>query len=137
MKHFITLAIMGVLTTSAFGSGFKCQSEDGYAVKLFNHVQPEDGTRVPAVLIVSHEEEGTLLRANGEEIRKTAVGRNTIYSTDGNSAIGAENVALIVRHREGVDTLRAGQKVPGTLLLGSDDETLDEIPLVCTYYLKG
>lgn len=51
-KLIIALAL---LSTSAYADGFKCQTiTEDLNIKVFNQVQPELGTRNPAVMVLSN-----------------------------------------------------------------------------------
>lgn len=131
----LSLVILGVVATSAFGSGFKCES-DAYNVKLFNHVNPDSGTRVPAVMVISSPEHGSLLVSEGDAIRKHNR-RNTVqYVVEGNSQLGADMAILQIRFKEGRETLEEGETAPGQLILVIGDDR-DVFQLRCEWYLKS
>ncbi len=131
----MSFVFIGMLATAAFGSGFKCAGED-YSVKLFNHVNPEDGTRVPAAMIVSSEEEGTLLVRKGAQIRKHNRSNTVQYVADGNRRLGADTAILQIRFKEGRETLEEGETAPGQLILVMDEDR-SVAELSCTRYLKS
>jgi len=119
----------------AFASGFRCAGE-GYTVKMFNHISPEEGTRTPAALIIASEEEGTLLVRKGSEIRKNNR-RNTVqYVVRGNRRLGADRAILQVAFKEGRETLEDGETVDGQLILQADEDR-EVVKLSCERYLKS
>jgi hypothetical protein len=130
----LVLACVVGLSTSAFASGFRCTSSEGYRVQIYNHVNPENGTRVPAALVLSHDEAGTLLSAKGAQISKRNLSNVVQYSAKGTSA-GLSAVIVQVAFKEGRETLAEGERAYGTLILasGSGRETSR---LVCTRYKK-
>jgi hypothetical protein len=144
MKH-LTLAVLasGQL---AFGSGWMCQSlahkstPYTFRLKLYNHT---DATRLPHILIVSEKELGTVSRAEDEEIEKTIMGLETIYTAKVKDAdklhktMGWELVEFTIPYREGVDKpLKYGEVINGELALEGNRETTI-VPLRCARYLKG
>lgn len=127
-----------VIGTAAFGSGYQCDgySSEGveWAVKMYNHASVE--SRVPAVLVVSNEAAGTLLRRSDAEIKKVNR-RNTVqYVIEGNRKIDADTVIFQVAHKEGKETLEPGQVTTGQLILVKD-EAREVIELTCSRYLKN
>jgi hypothetical protein len=70
MKLFL-IALFTLVSSVAMADGFRCQNDGGLRVKLFNEIQPERGTRNPAILIVSERARGTLATLEGTEIEKT------------------------------------------------------------------
>lgn len=140
MKTYLlkTLSLSLILSGLSFASGYTCMSEatskGKWVVKLFNHTHIE--TRVPAVLVVANDEEGTVLRRFDDEIEKLNR-RNTVqYVVEGNRKADADLVIFQVAHKEGRETLREGQEVNGQLILVREDDK-DVIELVCTRYLKN
>jgi hypothetical protein len=140
MKSLIVKLVSAglVIGTAAFGSGYQCdgQNSEGveWAVKLYNHASVE--SRVPAVLVVSNESEGTLLRRADTEIKK-ANRRNTVqYVVEGNRKIDADTVIFQVAHKEGKETFEKGQIISGQLILVKD-EAREVIELTCSRYLKN
>ncbi len=137
---FLTLAFgVALVSSGAFASGFKCESVDasGYSVKLFNHVDPNTGTRTPAAMIVSQEEEGTLLVRKGAAIRKHNRLNTVQYGVDSTKKLGGEQAILQIRFKEGKEVLRAGETAEGQLIVVSEDGDRDVNELSCERYLKN
>ncbi len=131
---FLGLAILfSFASGSALASGFRCQSADGYSVKEYDHTNPHDGTRVPAVLVVSSATEGTLLVAHNKEIRKHNRVNSIQYVVDGNEQLNADTVIFQVMYKPGQDVSEKG--VAGELVLVKDG-TRDLTDLQCERYLK-
>ena len=121
--------------STAFGSGFDCVGEDGYNAKLYNHVDPENGTRTPAALIISNVEEGTLLVRKGGSIRKHNRANTVQYVVDGNRKLAADTAILQIRFKEAVEVLEEGETAEGQLILVADGER-NVLDLTCFRYLK-
>src|SRR4051812_5891296 len=78
MKALI-ISVLVLVSSNSFASGFVCSGQ-GYSVKLYNQVQPNLGTKNPAVLIVSSENAGTLAVLKGDEIVKSNGNTTVSYS---------------------------------------------------------
>ncbi|MDZ4676665.1 MAG: hypothetical protein SGI74_04070 [Oligoflexia bacterium] len=80
MKLLVISFLCVLISSVSFASGYECQGQ-GYRVKMYNHVQPVNGTSNPAVLIVSSENRdvGTIGTARGVEISKAVTARTEIY----------------------------------------------------------
>ena len=132
----LSVIMMGLMASAAFGSGFKCEGEE-VRVKLFNHTNPHTGTRVPAAMVISTDAEGTLLVRKGDEIRKHNR-RNTVqYVVDGNSKLAADQAILQIRFKEGRETLEEGEVASGQLILVSEESDRSVTELACERYLKS
>jgi hypothetical protein len=128
-----TFLVFFAVTGSAMASGFRCQSTEGYSVKEYDHTDPHTGTRVPAVLVISYESQGTLLVAKNEEIRKHNRVNSIQYSVDGNEKLNADTAIFQVMYKPGQEVSKKG--VPGQLILVQSG-TRDAIDLQCERYLK-
>lgn len=140
MKTSIPLYVVMILITTgqfALASGFRCEGEDsGFRAKLFNHVHPTLGTRVPAALVVSHEDEGTLLSVRGSsKIFKRNLPGSVEYIVEGNERLNAETVILKIQFKEGLEVIAKGERVLGQLILMNPDSQ-DIYELSCERYLK-
>lgn len=136
MKNLVTLMVLGMVVTSAtFASGFKCEATDdsGYSAKLFNHVS--GATRTPAVLVVSQKGAGTLLKVDGEEIRKTNRANTVRYTVEGNSKT-ADQVILQISFKEGREVIEAGESADAQLIFVTEGQR-DVVPMECVRYLKN
>jgi len=133
--NLLTALVITVFGSSAFGSGFKCEGEDGYRVKLYNNVKATDGTRTPAVLVISHDDMGTLLVRKGEEIRKRNYTTSVRYVVEGNRKLDADTAIVQIQFKEGSEVLKEGEIVTGQLVLVSDGESR-KLDLLCARYLK-
>ncbi len=131
----LSLVILTTFSTLTFASGFVCDSSTGLRVKLFNHVEPESGTRVPAAFVMSRLGQGTLLRREYDEIRKTTHVNTVRYAVDASPDVNADTAILQIRFLEGVEELGAGESAPGQLIVVRDGEkTVSNLD--CVRYLK-
>lgn len=131
----ICALLLGCMENSAFASGFRCDGADGYSIKLFNHIDAESGTRTPAVLVISHGSDGTVLVRKGEQIRKHIRTSTVQYIVEGSRKLDADLAILQISFREGMDVLEAGETVEGQLILDRDGaKSVTE--LTCSRYLK-
>lgn len=93
-----------LVSSAALADGFKCESLDSsLLVKVYNHTQPEAGTRNAAVMILSDANVGS--------------GNKTIAKFDGESTLvnsGARYVANV--DLRFADSNRAGEYLMGTRL---------------------
>jgi len=54
MKAVLVVAALGLIASQAKADGFVCNALDtDLTVKVYNHVNPELGTRNPAIMVVS------------------------------------------------------------------------------------
>ena len=126
-----TVALIG---TGAFASGFRCNGDMGYSVKLFNYTVGE--TRTPAVMIISQDDEGTLLRRTGSEIRKHNRTNTIQYVVEGSRKLDSDTAILQISFREGREVLEEGETADGQLILIKDGDR-GVFGLVCERYLKA
>ena len=135
MKNVI-FGVLALAASASFASGFRCESEEGFKVKLYN--QTKSGTRVPSKLIVSHENASpaTLLVADGSEITKTNRLNTVRYTVDG-SDMNLHQVILQIKFKEGQETIREGEVVEGQLILVDEEGSREVSDLACERYLKG
>ena len=133
----LTVLTLGIFNSAAIGSGFKCTGDEEAAtlsVKLFNHVDPTLGTRVPAVMVISNEE-GTLVTRKGGSIRKHNRANTVQYVIEGSRRLDADTAILQVAFKEGVETLEAGETADAQLILIKDEDR-SVYSLSCERYLK-
>ena len=124
------------LSSSAEASGFRCRSEEGYRVKLYNHIEPTKGTRIPALLVISSAAQGTLLVREEEEIGKSNNTNVVRYTVEGDPSLNAEQVILQIRYKEGSTELLSGETAPGQLIFVNHEQKA-LYSLSCERYLKG
>ena len=137
MKNFliIVVAVFGVGSQS-FASGFSCADNSGNRVKIYNHLSPEDGTRLPAIFVLSKKNIGTVLVAKGEQISKRNHTRVVQYAVRGNALVGVDYVVVQIQFKEGRQVLAKGASVPGSLVLAQRDGRKSVTTLRCQRYTK-
>ena len=135
MKNLLIVAALLVSSTS-FASGFVCSGQ-GYRVKMYNQVQPQLGTKNPAVLVVSHAQAGTLAVLSADEIVKTNKVHSVVYSGQTNARTNGHFVFVqleVVKQpiREGESM---GQHV-ARFAMNADGRSV-AATMVCQPYLKN
>lgn len=132
----LSVVFNAVFALSALASGFVCESNDGYEVKLYNHTDPSKGTKNPAAFLLSSGELGTLVERFDTEIAKTSLSNSTLYSVEGNSKTKSDRIRFAVAFKEGVSEEREGDTVVGNLTFFGGEGEVNH-GLTCTRYLKG
>jgi len=113
MKKSIVVMLAVFMGTQAWADGFRCQSIDGdLNVSVFNHTQPEIGTRVGAVMVLSDP--------------SVKAGRKTIARFTGvNGTLASDSLTYIAK----VDLRFKDSRRKGELLAGTRLGQLAEIQL--------
>jgi len=157
MKIVSTFAVivMTAFSVSAQADGFNCQTADGsLKVKLFNHTNPEVGTRVAAVMVLSDTAvaHGRKTIARFQEVNGVLSNRSSRYEANVDLRFNdsGRKGELILGTKLGMlDTViadidfsyaapvAAGEEVEGTLVLVKRDGSRIKSELVCTRYLKN
>lgn len=132
MKLLVLAAVLS--GTVVLASGFRCESDSGHTLKIYNYVNGEDGTRIPSIFVLSNDD-GTLLVARRHEISKRNLSDVVQYSVLGNEKVNAERVIAQIRFKEGRETIEAGELVEGTLILVRDSDR-DISQMICSRYKK-
>jgi hypothetical protein len=110
-KLLLTIAMV-LVANSAKADGFLCETMDGaLKVKAFNEVQPEEGTRNPAIMILSD--------ANVQ------AGRKTIATFESSQTLGGSSVHYVAK----VDLRYNNSNTKGEYLLGTRLGELKKIVL--------
>jgi hypothetical protein len=132
---YIVVSLLSLVSSVAMADGFRCQGE-GYRVKQYNQVQPEEGTRNPAVLVVSHQDAGTLATLEGDEIQKTITEDTVIYEGKTNSKLDGRfmYVKLEVAKKAKLTGPLAGKHL-AELTVNADGSS-DTALLACKRYRK-
>lgn len=137
MKNFLFIVVaVFAVGSQAFASGFACADDSGNRVKIYNHLNPEDGTRLPAVFVLSNKNIGTLLVAKGEQISKRNHTEVVQYAVRGNALLGVDYVVVQIQFKEGRQVLAKGATVPGNLILAKQDGRRSVTKLRCQRYTK-
>lgn len=134
MKFVIVLAL-SLVSSVAMADGLRCAG-DNFKVKLYNHVQPQNGTKNPAILAVSERGIGTVVVLHGLEIDKTNRALSVVYSGEQNSTRDGRftSVRFAVRKMAIQDGPYAGAYA-AALRVNANGESREET-LVCVRYLK-
>lgn len=146
------IAILMMLGSSAFADGFTCYTQDGVLkISVFNHTQPERGTRTGHILIVSdltvNDGNKTIATFTDEEGTLDSEGANYRAFVTSSIAKKGRNIAGtklgFVRYLTvHVDHLYSspvedGEALRGELvLIKANLDTVHE-PLSCIRYLKN
>lgn len=117
MFKSLVIAATLAIGSLAHADGFVCETQSGLVVQVYNHVQPEVGTRVPAVMVVSDSN----IQEGRKTIAKFSEAKGTL-SKDGYQTYVA-NVDLRFN-----DSSRKGELLAGTKL-----GNVDEIKLYVEY----
>jgi hypothetical protein len=151
MKKLLT-AIAMIASQQAMADGFLCQTVSGdLNIKIYNHVQPEDGTRTASVMILSSPEVSlgrkTIAKLSAAE--KTLSSEGTSYRgtvdlrrLDGGEYLGGTRLEQVKSIDVTVDFSYGNPVADGTVLRGwmrinkRDGSSLKD-KIVCKRYLKG
>lgn len=152
---FGILALTAAGATSARADGFVCDSvNENLRVRVYNHTLSEDGTRNPAVMVISDTTVGqgrkTIAKfegANGSLTADTAfydakVDLRRIDSRRKGELIGGTKLGQLDHIKLDVlfsyaDPLEAGEQTDGSLLLEKRNGDVIQIDMVCERYLKS
>jgi hypothetical protein len=147
MKIVLFVLSLVLVTTSAQADGFICQGEHNgleYRAKVFNHINAEDGTKNPSVLIVSsdpifgsREEAKTVAALYDEEISKTNLLNSIVYNgvTNGKKTSGRFVSVEVEVAKDAFGKIGKTDMHEGSLKIVADGETI-ELDLICERYLK-
>lgn len=84
MKAILVLTAAALMaTTQAKADGFVCTTETGMNVKVFNHTQPELGTRTGAIMVVSDSSvnSGRKTIATFKDLTGTLTSKELVYTS--------------------------------------------------------
>ena len=133
----LSVVVLTAMGPAALASGFVCSGDSEAAnlrVKLFNHIDPQMGTRVPAAMIISDTERGTLVVRKGRAISKRNRANAVQYVINGSSRLEADIAILQVQFKEGREVLGEREEVPAQLILIKDGDR-SVFSLSCERYL--
>lgn len=137
MKSLFQFAVVVSLLASgsAFASGWLCESQNGFNVKVYNHTDPNKGTNNPAVFILANQK-GTLLVAKDDQILKRNLAKHVQYTVAGNGdTVWSDWVILQVQSKGGAT--RVGQKVKANLIFSGPGSHKIASPATCRRYKKN
>lgn len=154
MKTMIVSALL-MVGSFAHADGFECQVQDyDLNVKIYNHTNPNAGTRSAAVMILSDEnvqfgnktiarfdaDAGTL--SSSELVYAATVDlRFSDISRKGELVLGTKlgelkTIKASVYHNYG-SPVRKGQEIAGRIRWTKRNGQMGSAPMVCTRYLKN
>ena len=152
MKHILlTIATLG-LTQVALADGFVCASE-GLNVKVYNHTNPNDGTRTGAVMVISSSNVGygNKTIAKFTDANRTLESKSSVYTADvdlryndsgrkgeliGGTKLGQlDQIKLSVYFTYGTG-VKDGEEVAARLKLIKRNGESSSIAMNCIRYLK-
>jgi hypothetical protein len=154
MKTTLIALIAGLTSIAAQADGFICQSEDGLAIKVFNHTQASEGTRNAAVMIISDQNisygnktvakfdaDNTVLSNKGAAYTAKVDLRYTDSKRKGELIAGTklgyiETLKLGVAFSYGYP-VKAGEEMSGSLLVVKRDGSKSRVAMTCERYLKN
>lgn len=112
MKQVLIATVVALMGLQARADGFKCQSESGLNIKVFNHTHPAIGTRTAAIMVISDSAIGMGNRtiATFPESKGVLMSSSTVYLAD-------------------VDLRMTGSRRAGELIGGTKLGELDQIKL--------
>jgi len=155
LVNIFAVIVMTAFSASAQADGFNCQTADGSVnVKLINHTNPEIGTRVAAVMVLSDTNVayGRKTIARFTDVNGVLASRSSRYEANVDLRFNdsARKGELILGTKLGMlDTIIAdidfsyaapvanGEEVTGTLVLVKRDGNKIKSDLVCSRYLKN
>ena len=153
MKKIITVLALVLTTTAAHADGFHCSSTDGSLdVKVFNHVNPELGTRTGAVMVLSNPEVayGSKTIARFQDVNLSSDGATYLANVDLRFSDSARKGELIAGTKLGyIDTIRLaldhnynlpvehGTSLRGWLDITKRDGDVISMNMDCVRYLKN
>ncbi len=153
MKKIITILALALTATAAHADGFRCSSTDGTLdVQVFNHVQPELGTRNVAVMVLSDPgiSYGRKTIARFKDVLLANDGTVYTANVDLRYSDSARKGELVAGTKLGhIDTIRLavdhnynypvedGAFVAGWLEIAKRDGGVVSLNMDCTRYLKN
>lgn len=154
MKKVLLTIAMVLAANTAKADGFVCETLDGaLKVKLFNEVQPEEGTRNPAIMVLSDarvqhgkktiatfESSQTLEGSALHYVAKVDLRYNN-SNTKGEYLLGTrlgelKKIALEVDFTYS-QPVRSGQEMAGLITATKRNGDVIEQEVVCARYLKN
>ncbi len=151
----ITLAATLAITGSARADGFTCKTVEGdLKIKVYNHTQPEDGTRNVAVMVLSDPAIGLGRKtiARFLDINETLTSLGATYEANvdlrfndsgrkgelvAGTKLGQLKTIVLDLEYSYNQPVRTGAVLPGTLELIKRDGSTISRDLECTRYLKN
>lgn len=135
MKYFV-VAMLSLVSSVAMADGFRC-SGDGYRVKLYNEVNPKNGTKNPAVFVVYEKGVGTVATLFRDEISAEYGKEVVTYDGQTNGKLDGRfvYVKLEIEKQAQEQGPLAGARLAQLTVNADGESRIAE--LACTRYLKG
>jgi hypothetical protein len=154
MKALLITIAMLATGTVAQADGFRCITESGLNVKVYNHTSPQAGTRNGAIMIVSdsHVGRGNKTIASFSDLKKTLSSKDVVYtakvdlrvseSNRKGELIGGTKLGYLAQLILKVDfsyaqPMLSGEETSAVLVLVKRDGRKATEEAVCTRYLKN
>lgn len=138
LGRFFSLVLLSsfyLLIDRAHADGFQCAG-DGFRVKLYDQIDPAKGTRKPAVLVLSSEEDGVISVIGSEKISRNRNRNLVTFHGEGKQGKLDVHLDLTVvneRRPEGDTT----KDFDGELLVAMSDGYKIHAKLECKGYVKS
>lgn len=116
MKQAIIAATIALVGFNAQADGFKCVSESGLNVKVYNHTDPNVGTRTAAIMVISDSTIGA--------------GNKTIATFPDSKGVLSSSSSV---YTADVDLRMTGSRRTGELIGGTKLGELDQIKLAVDF----
>lgn len=155
MKQFIGFFLGILISSNAYADGFKCLTAEGdLFIQVYNHLQPSQGTRKSAMMIISDPtvhvgnqviakftSENSTLDQEGASYSARVDLRYTESRTKGEYISGTrlgfvKNIVLDIDFSYS-SPVKKGTLVPASLLIEKRNGENIERNLVCSRYLKN
>lgn len=150
----IATAVMAFAATQAKADGFICTSESGLVVQVYNHTQPEMGTRTGAIMIVSDSNVGFGNKTIAKFTDSTGLlkSKALVYTAKvdlryndssrkgeliGGTKLGELSKILLDLNFSYSHPVAHGELVKGSVTLVKRDGTVLQETANCTRYLKN
>jgi hypothetical protein len=124
----IAIFAMGFFSTwtmAAMASGINCSTDDGLQVDIYNKLNAQKKW-VPAVLLITNEDEGTILLRRGKEITEQDEPGRILYSAKANQALLAERLFIEIPMRALVNE-KGESRAPELILLNDDERNVRQL----------
>lgn len=152
---FVVIALSLFASSFAQADGFNCETESGLNVKIYNHTSPSEGTRVPAVMVISDSFVGKgnktiarfadangVLSLEGKHLYNGKVDLRFNDSKRKGELLAGTKLGFVSDVLMAVDfsyayPVAAGYEMPATFTVIKRDGSATAEDAVCTRYLKN
>lgn len=127
----ILFFVLSLVSSVAMADGFRCTGGE-YRVQFYNQVDPNAGTRNPAVLVVAQRNVGTLAVVQGDDLQKVNTPKTVAYGGRVNSRINGHYMAVTFQvNKQPVQ----GNVHHAQLRMNFDGKRIERL-LTCERYVK-